>query len=79
MEGMLTVTLARHDQRLDQHENTLTQHGVRLGEKAKTLARHDERIKDLEEDSAALWGRSLGVVGVLISGTVALLTVTGVI
>lgn len=79
IEGMLTVTLARHDQRLDQHESTLTQHGSRLNEKAKTLARHDERLKDLEEDNAALWGRSLGLVGVLISGIVALLTITGVI
>ncbi len=67
IEGMLTATLARHDQRLDQHENTLTQHGVRLDDKGKTLARHDERLNDLEEDSAAQWGRVLGVLALLVS------------
>lgn len=67
IEGMLTATLARHDQRLDQHEGTLTQHGNRLNEKGKTLARHDERIKDLEDDSSARWGRVTGVLALLIS------------
>lgn len=67
IEGMLTATLARHDQRLDQHEGTLTQHEVRLNEKGKTLARHDERINDLEEDSAVAWGRVTGVLALLVS------------
>lgn len=67
IEGMLTATLARHDQRLDQHEGTLDQHGRRLDEKGKTLARHDERIKDLEEDNSARWGRVTGIVALLIA------------
>lgn len=67
IEGMLTATLARHDQRLDQHEGTLTQHGVRLDEKGKTLARHDERLNDLEEDSAARWGRVTGILALLVA------------
>ena len=68
IEGMLTATLARHDQRLDQHENTLNQHGIRLDDKGKTLARHDERLLDLEEDSSARWGRVTGIIALLISG-----------
>lgn len=72
IEGMLTATLARHDQRLDQHEGTLNQHEVRLNEKGKTLARHDERLNDLEEDSAALWGRVLGILALLVSGAAVL-------
>jgi septal ring factor EnvC (AmiA/AmiB activator) len=68
IEGMLTATLARHDQRLDQHEDTLKQHETRLSEKGKMLARHDERIQDLEEDSSARWGRVTGIVALLISG-----------
>lgn len=67
IEGMLTATLARHDQRLDQHEDTLKQHESRLNEKAKTLARHDERVSDLEEDSAAAWGRVTGVLALLVA------------
>lgn len=67
IKGMLTATLARHDQRLDQHEGTLTQHGRRLDDKGKTLARHDERLADLEEDSAAQWGRVTGVLALIIS------------
>lgn len=72
IEGMLTATLARHDQRLDQHEGTLNQHEARLNDKGKTLARHDERINDLEEDSAAQWGRVMGVLALLVSVGVAL-------
>ncbi|WP_282845857.1 hypothetical protein [Microbacterium oxydans] len=72
IEGMLTATLARHDQRLDQHEGTLNQHEMRIGEKGKMLARHDERINDLEEDSAAQWGRVMGVLALLVSVGVAL-------
>lgn len=68
IKGMLTATLARHDQRLDQHEGTLNQHGTRLNEKGKLLARHDERIKDLEDDNSARWGRVTGVLALLISG-----------
>ena len=67
IEGMLTATLARHDQRLDQHEGTLNQHEGRLNEKGKTLARHDERINDLEEDNAAQWGRVMSVLAILVS------------
>lgn len=67
IEGMLTATLARHDQRLDQHEGTLTEHGSRLNDKAKTLARHDERLQDLEEDNAAQWGRVTGVLALLVA------------
>lgn len=67
IEGMLTATLARHDQRLDQHEGTLNQHEARLNDKGKTLARHDERLNDLEEDSAATWGRITGVLALLLS------------
>ena len=67
IEGMLTATLARHDQRLDQHEGTLMQHGTRLDEKGKTLARHDERLNDLEEDNSARWGRVTGVLALLVS------------
>lgn len=73
IEGMLTATLARHDQRLDQHEGTLTQHGSRLDEKGKTLARHDERLNDLEEDSSARWGRVTGVLALLTSAGALLL------
>ncbi len=72
IEGMLTATLARHDQRLDQHEGTLNQHEMRLNDKGKTLARHDERLLDLEEDNSARWGRVTGVVGLLVAGGVAL-------
>ncbi|WP_309105014.1 hypothetical protein [Microbacterium sp.] len=68
IEGMLTATLARHDQRLDQHEGTLDQHGRRLDEKGKTLARHDERLNDLEEDNDARWGRVTGILALLASG-----------
>lgn len=67
IEGMLTATLARHDQRLDQHEGTITQHGVRLDEKGKTLARHDERLNDLEEDNSARWGRVTGLLALLVA------------
>lgn len=67
IEGMLTATLARHDQRLDQHENTLTQHGNRLDDKGKTLARHDERLNDLEEDNSARWGRVTGTLAIIIA------------
>lgn len=67
IKGMLTATLARHDQRLDQHENTLNQHGTRLDDKGKTLARHDERLADLEEDNAAQWGRVTGVIALLVA------------
>ncbi|MEV8265969.1 hypothetical protein AB0P00_17665 [Microbacterium sp. NPDC077057] len=67
IEGMLTATLARHDQRLDQHEGTLNQHEARLNDKGKTLARHDERLNDLEEDSAASWGRITGVLALLVA------------
>lgn len=72
IKGMLTATLARHDQRLDQHEDTLKQHEGRLNEKGKTIARHDERLLDLEEDSAAQWGRVMGVLALLVSAGVAL-------
>lgn len=68
IEGMLTATLARHDQRLDQHEGTLTQHGARLDDKGKTLARHDERLNDLEEDNSARWGRVTGLIALLVAG-----------
>lgn len=67
IEGMLTATLARHDQRLDQHEHALDQHGERLNEKGKTLARHDERLQDLEDDNSARWGRITGVLALLIA------------
>ena len=69
IEGMLNATLAQQTQRLNQHEGTLSQHVGRLNEKGKTLARHDERITDLEEDSAAQWGRVMGVLALLVSGT----------
>lgn len=72
IEGMLTATLARHDQRLDQHEGTLNDHGRQLGDKGKTLARHDERLNDLEEDNSARWGRVTGILALLIAaGTTA--------
>ena len=67
IEGMLTATLARHDQRLDQHEGTLDQHGRRLEEKGKLLARHDERLKDLEEDNSARWGRVTGLIALIVT------------
>lgn len=67
IEGMLTATLARHDQRLDQHEGTLTEQGNRLNDDAKTLARHDERLQDLEEDNAAQWGRVTGILALLVA------------
>lgn len=67
IEGMLTATLARHDQRLDQHEGTLMQHGGRLEEKGRTLARHDERLSDLEEDSSGRWGRTTGILAIIIA------------
>lgn len=79
IEGMLTATLARHDQRLDQHEGTLNQHGARLNDKGKTLARHDERLKDLEDDNAGRTGRVVGVISLIISGAVALLSVVNAI
>lgn len=66
IEGMLTATLARHDQRLDQHEDTLKQHEGRLTDKGKLLARHDERILDLEEDNSARLGRITGTIGSLV-------------
>ncbi|MGP6171984.1 hypothetical protein ACTU6V_12350 [Microbacterium sp. A204] len=72
IEGMLTATLARHDQRLDQHENTITQHGSRLDDKGKTLARHDERLADLEEDNSARWGRVTGIFALIISAAAVL-------
>lgn len=67
IKGMLTATLAIHDQRLHQHEGTLNQHEARLNDKGKTLARHDERINDLEEDSAAQWGKVTGVLAIVVS------------
>lgn len=75
IEGMLTATLARHDQRLDQHEGTLNEHGRRLEEKGKTLARHDERLEDLEEDNSGRWGRLMGVLGLLVAVGTALYNV----
>lgn len=66
IKGMLTATLARHDQRLDQHEGTLNQHQTRLNDKGKLLARHDERIKDLEEDNDARLGRITGTIGSIV-------------
>lgn len=75
IEGMLNATLARHDQRLDQHEGTLNHHEGRLNEKGKTLARHDERLNDLEEDNSARWGRVTGVLGLLVAAAVALYTI----
>lgn len=75
MEGMLNATLARHDQRLDQHEGTLSQHERRLNDKGKLLARHDERLKDVEEDNDARLGRVTGTVGLVISSLVALLAI----
>lgn len=75
IEGMLTATLARHDQRLDQHEDTLKQHEARLNEEAKLLSRHDERVKDLEEDNDARWGRVTGILGLLVAGGVAIFNI----
>lgn len=73
IKGMLTATLARHDQRLDQHEGTLNKHEGRLDDKGKTLARHDERIQDLEDDSTARWGRVTGTIGLIVSTLVGIL------
>lgn len=67
IEGMLTATLARHDQRLDQHEGTLGQHDIRLNEKGKLLARHDERIKDIEEDNAARRANVFSVMSIVVA------------
>jgi uncharacterized protein (DUF3084 family) len=74
IEGMLTATLARHDQRLDQHENTLSQHDQRLNDKGKLIARHDERIasnlgriEDLESNNSSRFTRFLASSGVLIA------------
>jgi hypothetical protein len=72
IKGMLTATLARHDQRLDQHEGTLSQIDERVREKGQILARHDERIKDLEEDNSGRLGRITGTIGALV-GVAALL------
>jgi hypothetical protein len=72
IEGMLSASLARHDQRLDQHEGTLNQVEIRLREKGTTIARHDERIKDLEEDNSGRLGRITGTIGALV-GVAALL------
>lgn len=72
IEGMLTATLARHDQRLDQHEGTLSQIDERVRDKGQLLARHDERIKDLEEDNDGRLGRITGTIGALV-GVAALL------
>lgn len=66
IKGMLTATLARHDQRLDQHEGTLSQFDIRLREKGNTIARHDERIQDLEEDNSGRLGRITGTIGALV-------------
>lgn len=75
IKGMLTATLARHDQRLDQHEGTLNQHERRLNDKGKTLARHDERLLDMEEDNSARWSRVLGVLALIASGIGVLYTI----
>ena len=72
IEGMLVASLARHDQRLDQHEGTLGQLETRMREKGNMLARHDERIKDLEEDNSGRLGRITGTVGAIV-GIAALL------
>jgi len=75
IEGMLSATLTRHDQRLDQHEGTLNNHETRLDDKGKLLARYDERITDLEDDNSSRWGRVTGVIALIISGLVALANV----
>ena len=72
IEGMLTATLARHDQQLLQHQGTLTQHDERLREKKESIARHDERIKNLEEDNSGRLGRITGIIGSIV-GLAALL------
>jgi hypothetical protein len=72
IEGLLSASLARHDQRLDQHDGTLTQLDMRVREKGNTIARHDERIKDLEEDNSGRLGRITGTIGALV-GVAALL------
>lgn len=73
IEGMLTATLARHDQRLDQHEGTLNQHERRLNDKGKLLARHDERLLDIEDDNSGRWGRITGSLGLIVSALVGIL------
>jgi DNA anti-recombination protein RmuC len=83
IKGMLTATLARHDQRLDQHEGTLSEIDERVRDNGQLLARHDERIKDLEEDhderikdleedNDGRLGRITGTIGALV-GVAALL------
>ena len=66
IEGMLTASLPRFDQRLDQHEGTLSALDQRMREKGNTLARHDERIKDIEEDNSGRLGRITGTIGSII-------------
>jgi len=68
IKGMLTATLARHDQRLDQHEAPPNHHERPLKEKGKPPARHDERLRGLEEDNSARWSRVLGVLALVASG-----------
>lgn len=67
IEGMLTGSLARHDQRLDQHENTITQIDNRVREKGNIIARHDERIKDLEQDNDARFAKSTGIMAIVLA------------
>lgn len=75
IKGMLTQVISSHDARITASDARLNSHENRLNDKAKTIARHDERIKDLEDDNAARWGRVTGIVALVISGLVALLNV----
>ena len=75
MKGMLQALVGAHSERLTAHDIRLDTHDRRLSEKANAVARHDERIKDLEDDSTARSGKTLGTAGLVISAIVALITV----
>lgn len=75
IKGMLTQVISSHEARLVTHDARLESHEIRLNEKGKTLARHDERIRDLEDDNSARWGRVTGTIGLVVSSLVGLLAV----
>ena len=60
MKGMLQALVGAPSERLTAHDIRLDTHDRRLSEKANVVARHDERIKDLEDDSTARSGKTLG-------------------
>jgi hypothetical protein len=74
MKGMLSQVISTHTAQIESQASRLNVHEARLNEKKATLARHDERIKGLEEDNSARWGRVTGLLALLVSAAAVVLT-----